>query len=1120
MKKLFKKELFIEIAFIFLLSLTPLLWFKEGLIIVGHDNVFALDPTTFLKGRLSTWIEHAFGQSQDLIMGTIPIHLIDAVPFLLGFDLQTTQKIVYVFWFFMMGFSAYVLASTINPQSRFFKLTATILYQFNFFLLQAWWIAERTKFSAYIALPLVLSIFIKVLRRELGLVKGALYISFIFLIFNAGGLYGIPLYGGLFIAVILFVVFFTYTEVSKMRFYVGRRLLILVILSIFGYLLANSYYILPSALKLKNEYTKGLTTAGGISGVSDWAKEISANTSFINLFRLQGIPEWYDNREHPYAKFYLNNKLLIIASFVWLVLIFLPLAIVKDKKKKIYVLFFFLVFLVGVFFASGTHPPLGRIYAFLMQYIPGFAVFRSPYYKFAPAIFLSASFLIAFLIDHFRGKTKKIFFFIFIIFTLLYHFPYFTGNIFSWREGFSTRLKVPEYVFQFGKWVNQEKKGDGRVLFLPPNSPNFQYSTYEWKYLSFQSVPTLLSNASVIINNDRINSDERELTLALYSAMASSDKDQAKKLLSLLRVQYLVLQDDVVVLDAYSPIQLNANTYRKFLEKELGLSPVKIFGKWTIYEVETNQVELPHFFTSEYIDILSGPVSDIPSFINFSGNINMFAIKDDIPKEASFSKNMTSDFPIPVCLNCKGRDRPFIRFPERNVLPDSPLYPLVLLREELSLHKNDPKSLIYDYLGISVKRVSEISEMAKSFKPLTGEVVNPYLTTLRLIDYYFARLPKYEDKLKIAEDLDYFMSEERSALSQLLGVYVASGNSAILLGSALSGVSTLSDTIDPYIFKKDISSNKLFQVTVNDTGKYTLYVRRNQLESVLRSGEKLSVTIDDKISKEIIIDKLSTSDVWLDFGEYLLDKGIHTVVFSFPKPINLSSDLTLERTEVNTTKDTNCYTTFVKDFNYRKRYRIKVDYLNNFTLDLRIFTWELREKGRRLVSADRLKYGPSREQFTRFTEASSDTIGFEIGLCALRLTSELINERRFTIETNEMIFPVLFFIPVGQKPSVLRTVEYRKISPTKYEVLLQNASNPIILAFMERYDDGWELLDTKNAHFKINGYGNGWLITEKSKRNLVISYKPQKLFLFGTAISIVFSIIGISYLLFDIRRKR
>lgn len=1119
MKKLFKKEILIEIAFIFFLSLTPLLWFKGDSIIVGHDNVFALDPKTFLNGRLSTWIEHAFGQGQDLIMGTIPIHLIDAVPFLLGFDLQTTQKIVYVFWFFMMGLSAYILGSTINL-SRFFKLTATTVYQFNFFLLQAWWIGERTKFSAYIALPLVLSVFIKVLRRELSIIKGALYTSLIFLIFNAGGLYGIPLYGGLFIAVILFVFFFTYTEVPKMRFEVAKRLLVLIIICIFGYILANSYYILPSALKLRNEYAKGLTTVGGISGVSDWAKEISANTSFINLFRLQGVPEWYDNREHPYSKYYLNNKLLIIASFVWPVLIFLPLVIVKDKNKKIYVLFFFLVFLVGVFFASGTHPPLGRIYAFLMQYVPGFAVFRSPYYKFAPAIFLSASFLIAFLIDRFEGKTKKIFFFVFIIFTLLYHFPYFTGNIFSWREGFSTRLNVPEYVFQFGEWLNHAKKGDGRVLLLPPNSPNFQYSTYWWGYLSFQSVSTLLSNASVIINNDRINSDERELTLALYSAMASSDKDQAQKLLALLRVQYLVLQDDVVVLDAYSPIQLNANTYKSFLKRELGLLPVKKFGKWAIYEVENSKAFLPHFFTSEYVNILSGSIGDVPSFINFSESLALFALKDGVPKEVTFPKNMTSVLPIPTCLNCKGRDRPFIRFPERNVLPDSPLYPLVLLREEFSLKKNDSKNLVYDYLGVSVKRVSEISEMAKSFKPLTGEVVNSYLTTLRLIGFHFTRLAKYEDKLKIAEDLDYFMTEERSALSQLLGVYVASGNSAILLGSALSGVSTLSDTIDPYIFKKDISSNKLFQVTVNDTSKYTLYVRRNQLESVLRSGEKLSVIIDDKISKDIVVDKTSIASEWISFGEYFMDKGIHTVVFSFPKPDNLSGDLTLERTEVNTTKDTNCHTTFVKDFNYRKRYRIKVDYLNDFTLDLRLFTWELREKGRRLVSADRLKYGPSREQFTRFIEASSDATGFEIGLCASRLTSELINQRRFTIETNEMIFPVLFLAPIDQKPSVLHSVEYKKISPTKYEISLQNASNPTILAFMERYNDGWELLGAKNAHFRINGYGNGWLITDKNKGNLVVSYKPQKLFTFGAAITIAFAIIGMSYLLFDLRRKR
>ena len=80
-KNFFYNKKLQDLLFIFFLSLTPLLWFRKNEVIVGHDNVFALNPIIFLAGRLSTWVEHGFGQGQDLIMGTAMIHLIDAIPY-------------------------------------------------------------------------------------------------------------------------------------------------------------------------------------------------------------------------------------------------------------------------------------------------------------------------------------------------------------------------------------------------------------------------------------------------------------------------------------------------------------------------------------------------------------------------------------------------------------------------------------------------------------------------------------------------------------------------------------------------------------------------------------------------------------------------------------------------------------------------------------------------------------------------------------------------------------------------------------------------------------------------------------------------------------------------------
>src|SRR3989344_2265984 len=190
------KRTAIELLFIFILSLTPLLWFREGTIFVGHDNTYPLEAKPFLQNRLHTWSQNFFGHDQSLIMGTIPIHVLDALPTYLGVDRISGQKIVYVIWFFLIGVSAYVLASVLNPTSRVFKLIAVLFYQFNFFILQGWWIGEKSKFSAYIAMPLVLSVFFAVTRGKLSVFMGAVLISLILFVFNAGGLYGVPLYGG------------------------------------------------------------------------------------------------------------------------------------------------------------------------------------------------------------------------------------------------------------------------------------------------------------------------------------------------------------------------------------------------------------------------------------------------------------------------------------------------------------------------------------------------------------------------------------------------------------------------------------------------------------------------------------------------------------------------------------------------------------------------------------------------------------------------------------------------------------------------------------------------------------------------------------------------------------
>src|SRR4051794_17519987 len=109
MKDYLTKEFLFGILIFFLLSLTPLLWFKGNSVIIGHDNVFPLQFNEFLSDRLYTWsVNHGLGYDQSSGVGSIVLHTIDSLPSLFGLSVQTTEKIVYVFWFFALLFSSFL----------------------------------------------------------------------------------------------------------------------------------------------------------------------------------------------------------------------------------------------------------------------------------------------------------------------------------------------------------------------------------------------------------------------------------------------------------------------------------------------------------------------------------------------------------------------------------------------------------------------------------------------------------------------------------------------------------------------------------------------------------------------------------------------------------------------------------------------------------------------------------------------------------------------------------------------------------------------------------------------------------------------------------------------------
>ncbi len=188
MFKKFLNSFWIDIIFIFIISLIPLLWYSSGTLGFGHDMGWSLVPLERFIDRLSSWTSMGFGLDQSLDAGAITIYVLPAILSLFNFSVITVQQLTYVFWFFAMACSMYYLVRTIygGTNARKVALLAGTFYVLNHFTLQAWTVAELSKFSAMVILPILLANIWRVVDKRMSLIKGAAVTGIFFFIFNGG----------------------------------------------------------------------------------------------------------------------------------------------------------------------------------------------------------------------------------------------------------------------------------------------------------------------------------------------------------------------------------------------------------------------------------------------------------------------------------------------------------------------------------------------------------------------------------------------------------------------------------------------------------------------------------------------------------------------------------------------------------------------------------------------------------------------------------------------------------------------------------------------------------------------------------------------------------------------
>lgn len=825
---------YFEIIFLLVIGLTPLLWYKDGYIALGHDMGFPLAPIDNFLDRLYTWSDRLgpFGSNTVQVLPGVFIHGLEALLFSFGFSLLVVQKITYIFWFVLPGITMYILLRYLHPAKEDFpiRISGSLFYMMNHYLLQAWTIAERTKFSIVAALPLVVLLIAEVLHKKKSPVKNSILLALILFFLNGGE--GIPLLISLFIVLIVTTKIFFF--LSNESFWPKtKRLLLFSLLSAFFWILLSSYWLYPYFTSYNQTFGQRFDEAWGTAGALSWSQGISANTSWLNLFKLTGIPDWY-NPDHPFANEFFKNPLLIFLNFLILALALVGLLFFKNLKGllfKVRVGFLGLL-LVAIPLSAGSHSPLGLFYDYLLANVPGFVLFRSSFFKFGMIIWLAYAYLVAVglkdVIDwlktkvavRYKARISLVLLGVYVASLLVYNYPFMTGSFFNYSKDKSTMIKVPDYILQSKKDIDNSKFST-KTLLLPNSDLRTEYIEYNWGYFSLVVLQNSFSRKTYVINSVLARSNERDLVEGILSEYIQFGNSN---LIRFTGIDKAIVQNDFVSPD-YEDNPLSGAT--KSFEKSQDFTFMNSFGEWDFYNYSKNS--LPQIYSPSKVTFVSSLGDDLDLVANLPG-----ALDGDAYLWSEFSDNSEKDifdkFVIQArCTDCPPAESYQIYFSTSKVLvPGTVFYELGKFMTDARKHlTGSPNSRLDINLATSTTLISDLGSLqATRDEKGVSVIVRDLVKNLGEIRFNLQEIPDPKDKKEALKKVHFFQSFFVSYESQ----WAASAQPGLIKSDLITLETELKKSLNE--IEGDIGRVKIeiddklykYSLDIPKTGDYDLYL--------------------------------------------------------------------------------------------------------------------------------------------------------------------------------------------------------------------------------------------------------------------------------------------------------
>ena len=1108
-----------QLAVFFLISLLPWWWLRGNYVILGHDAGFPLSPWIHFIDRLFTWTHrYGLGNEQAIELGGFFIHGFEGAISWLGFSLNQVQGITFSVYFFGFAFSAWILARELFPErKRLLPLFAGFIYAINHFILQAWFIVERTKFTLYIALPLILALIYRVARAKLNPLPAGIIAAFLIFFLNGGGFF--PLYGAIMICVP--AVFLALIAMSQERLELCRRLLFFSGVWTIASILLNAYWIFPYVKFFQESFGSELALAGGESGVVAWVQSISFQTSFFNLMRLQGVPEWYANPLHPYARTYLENNWVIIVSYAIPSLAFSSMLFLSHKEKieKKSVIAIFFMTLVGLLFTAGSHPPFGYIYIWLIEHVPGFVIFRTPFYKFAPSVWLGYALLIAYTLDELISRLKISqrmrlgLIALCLVSWSVYHYPFFTGIFFDYEVGQkTTKVLVPQYVFDFARYANGPDFPYRRILLLPGQNASTHFEAYTWGYWSLAQIQSLLTNRSFIGNSAYKSTTEEIFIKNVYDLIRLGDPSWVDHVRYLFVDAILLRQDFDYSLKGSETT--NPQELMTFLDARPEFKKVKEFGQWVLYEFENEHS--PVAVRDYFYEVL------VQSKEKFFEPVTLPPVKLDdktvlletsTPRLESRRKGIAI---IPECIHCLLPDR--VLFPlDRNqfITAGSVFFPWQLEADaKLISLTNEPSRKLETTGIIALKRLYQVQNQIIRKATVDDRILGweAFVKSLdeeqTALENYFSSLKgeySYKDNqflARIFENVDQTREELQFGMKEVN----QEAEAAVFL-EAKSKLDHLRSSILTYLWYAIDNTDKRFLIETKKAGQYDVYLK-NMPSNPLLSAENLETSYLILDDKKIPIQISEQNDKWIKLAKLSFKSGLSRLILHVP--------------EVRTylIKDKPLTFDFGGDFGCNEMpigklpsgafmFEINATSTRDVTdvyvfIDTKSSTRQpLPFWGRPLpIDAQRIKYLNFKEQIANPDE-------YVIRFCRLATTAQT----PLQIEFNQLYYsrlsePVIVLYQSGtvdtESISTL-SVSSNERNQTRYDITLSGKGESLLM-FDQRYDSGWRFSQNHLIfdHQRVHGYANGWSVVKTTDEpvTLELEYISQRLSRYGWYITL------------------